>query len=139
MITGRDITTKFSQCAIVGDGTGLVGTRKGIEIDSHETVIRISYLPTSGHFADVGKKTDIYYAGIRDSADRFLKEGYDVQYMGRERARCPWCDGRVCSDLCWQAPHSICKYQNDTCPFRNLVLNTGLTKNAQRWEPTWKP
>mmetsp|Transcript_57484 Transcript_57484/g.186736 ORF Transcript_57484/g.186736 Transcript_57484/m.186736 type:complete len:631 (-) Transcript_57484:609-2501(-) len=123
---GPDLAASFSRCAFVENAAALSGKGHGQDIDMHDTVIRIGVVPTSEFEADYGNKTDIYFAPIRDSSDRYLREGYDVQYMGRVRERCSWCgDGSLCSDMCLQSPHRLCRYVGDTenCPFSSLVLS----------------
>jgi len=139
MLGGPPLSARFRACALVDSSDLLAGQKQGEEIDRHDTVIRVGTLPGAAEAEDYGRRTDVYFASARDSADRYTKEGYDVQYMGKERARCPWCDGKKCNDMCWQSAHGLCRYVNDTdnCPFGNLVLSTAQVR-GQKWEPTWR-
>jgi len=47
----------FQSCAVVGNSGVLLGSNFGVEIDSHDAVMRINYPPTHGYESDVGSKT----------------------------------------------------------------------------------
>ncbi len=53
-------SSKTKSIAIVGNGSGLIGSGKGKEIDSHDIVIRFNKFRTQGFEQDCGEKLDIW-------------------------------------------------------------------------------
>jgi len=51
----------FGRCALVGGSSSLNGSGHGVEIEAHDTVIRVNRLPHPKHFVDVGRRTDVYF------------------------------------------------------------------------------
>lgn len=58
LVTGRSV-------AVVGNGPGNIGTRRGAEIDAHDVVIRFNNFPT-GFESDYGTRTDIWVRGAHE-------------------------------------------------------------------------
>lgn len=51
---------KNKTIAVVGNGPGEIGKKKGAEIDSHDIVIRFNNFNTTTHCIDYGKKTTVW-------------------------------------------------------------------------------
>jgi len=75
---------KFCRCALVGNSEKLRNQRLGSFIDMHDTVIRVNRLPLEEHFADFGKKTDIFFAdpghGFDEEDAKFFSDGAGGEY-----------------------------------------------------------
>jgi len=120
----------LGRCALVGGGDGMVGRKRGAEIDRLDTVIRVNRVPMKQHYEDFGRRTDVYFA----DAHHFHPDGkYEYMVIG---------DGGT----------HPCNYSraNDAklrCPFSALVLKgSDSPEKGKLWaerfpeeSPGWRP
>ncbi|XP_061764245.1 alpha-N-acetylgalactosaminide alpha-2,6-sialyltransferase 6 [Nerophis ophidion] len=55
----KSMTLRCHQCALVTSSSHVLGSNAGKEIDATNCVIRMNDAPTTGYFADVGKRTTL--------------------------------------------------------------------------------
>lgn len=66
----------FDDCALIGSSAILNNSRRGPEIDTHGTVVRVNRLPTNKYYADFGKRTEIVIL------DKKLSMAKTIQHLG---------------------------------------------------------
>jgi len=71
----------WGSCALIGLADTMLKSRKGREIDAHDTVIRLGELPLRGYEAHVGTKTDITWARRRAKMSQQGKIAQDRRHV----------------------------------------------------------
>ena len=94
---------KGKTVAVVGNGPHEIGKRLGVEIDSHDVVVRINNYVLSGHEEDYGRRTDIWVKNVTPEM-RHVKPSPEIRlivYNGnwdRDQLECGYRD-RIEDDL----------------------------------------
>ena len=68
-MSGEPFPSELGSCALVGGSSILEGSGHGLDIEAHDTVIRINRLPHPRHYGDVGSRTDVYFANTLSKFD----------------------------------------------------------------------
>ena len=71
----------WGSCALIGLADTMLKSRKGREIDAHDTVIRLGELPLRGYEAHIGTKTDITWARRRAKMSQQGKIAQDRRHV----------------------------------------------------------
>lgn len=71
----------FGDCALIGSSAILNNSRRGSEIDTYGTVIRVNRVPTKDYYLDFGKKTDIVILNKKLSINK------TIEHLGDEHLR----------------------------------------------------
>jgi len=94
----------FGRCALVGGSSSLNGSGHGVEIEAHDTVIRVNRLPHPKHFVDVGRRTDVYFV---NTLKKYRLDQTKLEWEMGVNPRFVWCrhSPRNCS--CLSCPKHI--------------------------------
>eukprot|EP00928_Gymnodinium_smaydae_P092585 TRINITY_DN76485_c0_g1_i1.p1 TRINITY_DN76485_c0_g1~~TRINITY_DN76485_c0_g1_i1.p1 ORF type:complete len:363 (+),score=37.79 TRINITY_DN76485_c0_g1_i1:84-1172(+) len=124
-LSGRFPQT-LGRCALIGGGSSLVGRGRGPEIDSYDTVIRVNRIPTELYFADVGRKTDVYFA---DAHHLFANGSCEYLVMGTGAS--------IPCSLRPETSSSAAHAAERGCPFQLLVLKGSDVAEKPRPGKLW--
>lgn len=131
MLSASPLEASFCRCAFVGGSQSLLGMELGRQIDAHDTVIRINRLPQPEDVEDLGKKTDIYFAGPGWNVN-------DAYYLSRDGGT--YLIQEVGQTSLYDKPCSILK-GGANCRFAALIL-TSAYNFLERYpldRPGWRP
>lgn len=120
-ISDQSFPSRLGRCAVVGSGSGLLSRGAGDTIDQHDTVIRVNRIPNDKFFADVGRRTDIYFVNL-DKDYQLRPNTTSVRELGSVRG------------------FRLCNLQTGIgCPFKAILFEGNPNGGYERQEHTAIP